>query len=254
MKQHLVQHLDWEKTSFDDFPRLKKQECHLWWLPLELDSERYTLTESWLNAHQRDKLSRRSTPESKKRYLAGRYYLLRLLSGYTGLKESALTFSYTRLNKPYLNHSQALHFNFTDTVADGQAHCALLFARDQAVGVDLELLNRTGNFELIAQRRFSDNEQQAVKNINADIDPNSFLALWTRKEASGKATGQGINFAMQNRDLYLDGRLPLNFYDENCQPWRLHQYRFGEDLIGCAVHYSHQEFSFRGFNHVDDST
>ncbi len=116
--------------------------------------------------------------------------------------------------------------------------------------MDIEALSRRGNLAAIVDRRFSAAEKELVTLSNGDIDPQLALCVWTRKEASGKATGQGINFKMNQRDLVCGKHATLNYYDEQDQPWHLTQLQAQNDLIACVVTTGHQSPVINAFNRL----
>jgi len=75
------------------------------------------------------------------------------------------------------------------------------------------------------------------------------LAIWTRKEAYGKATGAGVNFQMNQRNLQGQSGFEFNFNDEK-QDWRLHQIQPNRDFIACVVHESHQPLPIKAFTRL----
>ncbi len=245
-----------KSASLTAIPTLAKSELHLWCLPLTLSAQEQETALSWLSDIQKDKYHRRRTPQLKEAYLAGRYYLLRLLAQYSQCSPQEIELSYTRLNKPYLSNKQladeetSLHFNFTDTQC-GSEHVGLFaFCLDKEVGVDLEALDRRSQFDLIAEKRFSKAEQELVFK-HGELCAETFLYLWTRKEASGKATGQGINFKMNERNLVSDNNAELNFVDEDQQAWHLTQLKLSEKLIACVVYSGHEALTINGFDKLE---
>jgi len=122
------------------------------------------------------------------------------------------------------------------------------FTLSGEIGVDIEARQRSSNFSTIADRRFSAREREFVYEKGV-INPEKFLAIWTRKEAFGKATGQGINFKMNRRSS--NGEHELEFTDEYDQAWRLLQLQLGEKFIACVVHASHQALSLKAFNALE---
>lgn len=253
MKQKIGISLDWQKGSPYKH-RLETNELHLWWLPLTLDKTQSDIAFSLLSDIQRDKYHRRNNTAQKQAYLAGRYHLLTLLSAYSACKPDEVLLSYSRLNKPYMNPNPAnIHFNFTDTYfktsdTSNEKHYKGLFAfcLNREVGVDVEALNRVSDFEKIAERRFTNAEQTFIKNADGKIDPERALAIWTRKEAYGKATGQGINFTMRDRELVNGENPTINFNDDN-DKWRLTQLQLPDNHIACFVHQGHSPLVIKAF-------
>ncbi|NND81399.1 MAG: 4'-phosphopantetheinyl transferase superfamily protein [Gammaproteobacteria bacterium] len=246
----LGQQLDWQMSQTLDPPELTAEQLHIWCLPLTLPDALVAKAISLLNDTQRDRYHRRHTPELQQRYLAGRFHLMNLLSGYDGRDPRAIELSYTRLNKPYLNPNPLdLRFNFSDTALGSQAWGLFGFTRGRDVGVDIEFLNRSGDFEAIAERRMGVAELNYIKTENAGIDAGRFLSCWTRKEAYGKASGKGINFKMRELDLATPGQHELQFIDnhEPSNPYSLHQFYCGDGLIAAAVVSDHRATTLRAF-------
>lgn len=254
MIDKLALSLSWQSANLENLPTLRDDEVHVFCLPLALENEQADIALTWLNDLQKERYARRSTEEAKAVYLAGRYFLLGLLSAYTASPPEQISLSYSRLNKPSLSdRAFELDFNFTDTQyigTNGQTQAVGLFAfsRRRELGVDIEALSRNGNFEAIVERRFSDREKAAVMDAAGRINSARFLSIWTRKEASGKATGQGINFKMRERNLFEEDSPILNYSDENNRDWRLIQLRIHPSLIACIVHAEHTPTNIKAFN------
>lgn len=261
MIEALGQKPHWQSAKLKDIPALLEGELHVWWLPLTLQEPQKSEALKLLNDIQRDKHARRATDELQEAYLAGRYFLLHLLAAYTEVDPHEIDLSYTRLNKPYLSNNavnsnspnntpQNLHFNFTDTRGHNTNYGVFTFAHEHEVGVDIEAKHRHSNFDRIAQKRFTPQENKFVYDDGV-LNPEKFLAIWTRKEAFGKATGRGINFTMNERNLASDGKHELTFFDDDDQAWRLLQMELGEEFIASVVHASHQELSVKAFHSLE---
>lgn len=241
----------WNQGSIYKPPALAEDELHLWCMPLTLNESQATVAMTLLNDTQRDKYHRRATVELQNSYLAGRYFLINLLAAYSGVAPDKLLLSYSRLNKPYLNPNPAdIHFNYTDTSQNGQGWGLFAITTGRAVGVDIEYLSRQSNFAAIVERRFGPTEIEYVTRPDGTIDARRFLACWTRKEAYGKATGQGINFTMRDMDLASPGKFELEFLtaDSPCQEFRLQQVEINQELIAAVVAAGHLPFSIRAFS------
>ena len=242
----------WQKQHQLSELCLKKDELHLWWLPLHLEDEQKEFTYSLLNQRQLDKYHRRAHPQLQSAYLAGRYYLLTLLGAYKKCKPAEIKLNYSRLNKPSLDmgspvrEAEAIEFNFTDTTANNQSYGLFAFCLNNSVGVDIEAMSRTSNFSKIANRRFTEQELAYVKEASGELNPQKCLAIWTRKEAYGKATGKGINFQMNERNLISAEDHEYHFNDEQ-KDWRLLQIQPEKDFIACVVHETHQPLSIKAF-------
>jgi len=239
---------DWQAGDLRQMPTLAPGELHVWWLPLSLDQHKQNLAQDLLSDIQRDKYIRRRTEELKLAYLAGRYYLLTLLGAYVGVEPGEIKLSYSRLNKPYLsNNASGIHFNFTDTQSTNGSVGAFVFSRHHEVGIDIEARSRKCDFAAISNSRFTPAELDFAT-TDGVVNAEKFLAIWTRKEAFGKATGKGINFKMNQQNLSSGTDFELDFLDNQDQPWRLQQLEFGDELIVSVVHEGHQKLETRAFH------
>lgn len=255
MIDSLCTQLDWLSANHQQFPELGDEQVHLWWLPLRLDKQQTSIAVDLLSDIQRDKYLRRDAAGLAGSYLAGRYYLLNLIGAYIGKPASEVMLSYTRLNKPYLSyHLQNLEFNFTDTVSYDGTYGLYAFSKNRAVGVDIEALTRLTNFNAIAQRRFSDTE---LAQVGWPVAADKFLAIWTRKEAYGKATGQGINFKMNQRNLLRSAQAETtdnahySFIDEDQNAWQLSQFQPAPGFVAALVYGGDQELDIKAFNSLN---
>lgn len=254
--------LDWKSATTQDFPTLKSDDLHLWWLPLTLGKQESDAALTLLSDIQRDKYHRRMTPELKQAYLAGRYYLLTLLGLYTDCSADHVELSYSRLNKPYLSHKEInLEFNFTDTQYQNDHFGLFGFARAKAVGVDIESRHRKIELRKLIDRRFTQNERNYIIQADNAINKTRGLSVWTRKEAYGKATGQGINFQMNEQNLIglvktpaeqqQASLKPYNFEDKDAQKWRCLTVNLGDNFVASCVHAGHDALSLSAFNSLN---
>jgi len=94
--------------------------------------------------------------------------------------------------KPYAPSIDGIDFNLSHS----RDHVLLAFARRQALGVDLERIDRRLSLEDLARRFFSAGEADALDRIGEAERLPAFLRLWTCKEAVLKAIGQGLSFGL----------------------------------------------------------
>jgi 4'-phosphopantetheinyl transferase len=107
--------------------------------------------------------------------------------------------------KPYAPDFPDIQFN----LSHAGAHVLLAFARDQALGVDLERADRRLSLAGIARRFFAADEARALESLPEAIRLQAFLRLWTHKEAVLKALGCGIGFGLDRVEfaLHADGEI-----------------------------------------------
>lgn len=131
---------------------------------------------------------------------AARRVLDRLLRFHTGAE--AIEIARGPHGKPYAAAFTGLEFN----LSHAGHHVLLAFAREQALGVDLERDERRLSLIEIARRFFAADEADALERLPDAARLPCFLQLWTRKEAVLKALGQGLNFGLDRLAFAIDGR------------------------------------------------
>ena len=248
--------IKWQTAPLTSHPQLSEDELHLWWLPLKLDLTQQAIAKNLLNDTQKDKYNRRRTKELQLAYLAGRYYLLHLLGQYINTPPTNIILSYTELNKPYLSNKEFdLQFNYSDTKIDDCFYGAFVFCKKRDVGIDIEWLKRKANFRAITESRFTKEEQAYVfQGTQTDTLPTAdgarCLAIWTRKEAFGKALGKGINFKMNALNLINGHTFDQSFNSHN-NNWHLQQIQLAVNTISCVAYQGLQPLGIKGFNTVN---
>ena len=130
---------------------------------------------------------------------ASHAFLGRLLSAYANL-DAAPAIERTERGKPYAPSLPHLDFNLTHA----REQVLIAIAREQAVGIDLERVDREIEIDDIARRYFSPTEADAIDALAPERKLAAFLRLWTCKEAVLKALGEGISFGLDRVAFALD--------------------------------------------------
>ncbi|MGI4835687.1 MAG: 4'-phosphopantetheinyl transferase family protein [Janthinobacterium lividum] len=122
----------------------------------------------------------------RQRFLVVRAALRVLLGHLAGQPPAAVAFALSSTHKPQLKDNAQLHFSVSHT-----RRWALLAVATQPVGVDVEEISVTFDFEAVLDFSCSAAERQAI--AHSPHPRQQFYQLWARKEAFVKATGQGID-------------------------------------------------------------
>ena len=157
-----------------------------------------------LDAARQQRIARFRVPHSRvESCLAG--LLLRYAYGqeYGGPLPALATAQH---GKPEFAGRAAPQFNLSHWSRDGQYAVACALSR-QPVGADGQGLHR---YEEKFRRILSDAERAWVEESDSDA---RFTALWTRKEAYGKALGCGIGYEMQKTELSGSFETPTAYMD-----------------------------------------
>ena len=112
------------------------------------------------------------------------------LSVYLNCPEDDLIFGQTKTGKPILLSHSNIHFNISHTIH----WIVIAISTLGVVGIDIENTSRLLPSQAlkIAKRFFHPSEYQWLKCCPENMQPKSFIRLWTLKEASLKMTGEGI--------------------------------------------------------------
>lgn len=133
------------------------------------------------------------------------------------------TLSYDKNGRPYFEEGTC---DFSITHTQNHVFCAVIDGEDEPmrIGIDAEDLGRPdlSNLEEMAARWFSENEQKAFL---ASPTKETFLRIWTRKEAYAKYTGEGLKSLSKIDTVILANGGSVHFFD----------YRIGDILLSvCA--------------------
>ena len=169
----------------EDAPPLPAGQVHLWFAELDAAPADRAL----LSPRELERAERFSAPEAQARYRRSRALLRRLLARYSGADPRELRFEPRGEGKPVLTHPVGGPlFNLSHT----GGHWVAAFARDRAVGVDLELVDPPKATERVARRAFAPGEQQRLAAATGEERIELFFRTWTVREAVTKLRGQGV--------------------------------------------------------------
>lgn len=133
------------------------------------------------------------------------------------------TLVYDENGRPYFEERTC---DFSITHTQNHVFCALTDGEDSSarVGIDAEDLDRPdlSNLEEMATRWFTENEQKVFL---ASPTKETFLRLWTRKEAYSKYTGEGLRALSKIDTVALKNEGSIRFFD----------YRIGDILISVCT-------------------
>ncbi|HEY7141946.1 MAG TPA: 4'-phosphopantetheinyl transferase superfamily protein [Methylomirabilota bacterium] len=158
----------------------------------------------WLDAEPAvvDELARSLSPDERARarrfratrprdaYIVGRGRLRELLGLVVGCPPAAVRLVGGPGGKPRLAGAVGERVRFNVAHSSALMLCAVAVARD--VGVDVERVDESADWEDIAARSFAAAERRALAVLPGARQRAAFFACWTRKEAVIKATGEGL--------------------------------------------------------------
>ena len=207
-------------------------ETHIWSISLRKNAHYIDVLKSWLSARELERSQRIVIPYKRNYLVQSKAWLRWLLGQYTKSQPENINYTHGHLGKPYLDKPNfTIQFNATDS---GDT---LLIALNNSheLGLDIEAVPRTVSHQQIARKKFTREEQVMLGALPEHEQSSAFLALWTRKEAYGKAIGLGIRYPMHTVNLCDSIANPhFQYTDHQQQIWYLYQLN-GDDFIACLV-------------------
>ena len=193
-------------------------ETRIWTADLESVSERErSALEALLDPAEMARAARFRFARDRRRFVVARGILRRLLGDALGVSGETLAFHYGRLGKPALaqceptsdTNSGRLCFNLSHS---GE-HAMFALSREGEIGIDLEsgdrFVGREAELASVATRVLTPRELTVWRALpNAEARLAAFLRAWTRKEAFGKATGEGVFDGLTHVEVALDAAAP----------------------------------------------
>ena len=117
--------------------------------------------------------------------------LRRALSSYTDLSPSDWRFAIDARGKPTIDNAGPKLNGLSFSLSHTQGFVACAVTKKALIGIDVERIDLTLPAQDIADRYFSEEEAQQLRDCSSDLRAVRFTEMWTLKEAFLKAVGVG---------------------------------------------------------------
>lgn len=172
----------------------------LLWLtfPDEITDERLLeLYASLLAPDEVQRCSRFVFARHRRDYLIARAVVRTVLARCTGLDPRWIEFEKNAYGRPEIRRTAGIppiRFNLSHTGG------LIMFGAvlDMDIGVDVEAIDRTGDFLEISERYFAPEECEELRTLPPSRRKRRFMELWTLKEAFIKARGMGLSIPLES--------------------------------------------------------
>ena len=171
--------------------RVSPRSADVWTLPIRTEQPILDELGQTLSPDEWERALRFRAEEHRDLFIAGRAILRMLLSCYISERPAQLVFRYGPNGKPHLRDHPGLHFS----LAHSGGHAVYAVGTDD-LGIDIELVKSTTDWQNISRRFFSSREVDELEKLDPAQQTAGFFACWTRKEAYLKATGEGLRLAL----------------------------------------------------------
>lgn len=166
-------------------------EIHLWQTVLDEAPAAGGILFRTLSSSEQERARRFVFEEHRRRYLATHAWLRSVLGAYLNLSPQAVPLAANAHGKPCIvaeANGAGLQFNLSH--CDRRALLAVTAGRE--IGVDLQGVLRDAAWPAVAGRFCTPDEWEHVHALPPAMRAPAFAEIWTRKEAAGKAAGEGL--------------------------------------------------------------
>jgi 4'-phosphopantetheinyl transferase len=178
---------------------LGADDVHLWYASIVLPAPTVEALRKILSFDELERAGRQRAVEDQDRFIAARGQLRVILASYLSVSPERVRFTCGPYGKPALACGFEGDLRFNLAHAGGVALYAI--ARGREVGVDLERICVHPIDEQLANQYFSLRENETLHKLPLLARAEAFSRFWTRREAYGKARGEGIPFLRRRFDL-----------------------------------------------------
>jgi 4'-phosphopantetheinyl transferase len=168
------------------FPSLASDEVHCWSVPLDASPH----LPATLSQDERDRCARFRFERDGRRFGVAHGALRGLLGSYLEIPPERVRFAANEFGRPELGpeFGGRLKFNLSHS-----GDLALIAIAEHAdVGVDVEVIRPSADYDDIARHFFSPDEIRQLNETPSRLRPEAFLMRWTQMEAYVKARGEGL--------------------------------------------------------------
>lgn len=196
----------WATPPHDLLNSLMPDSVHVWRTRLDDSHERACRFRPYLSDDEHTKADRCRTPHPQYQFVITRGLLRILLSQYTGVPPTELHFVTHPQGKPMLETPSFLDIQFNVSHTQGMALIAI--ALQDAIGIDVEHIDRNVSDIDISERYFSTRESAHLSSLPSSERRHQFFSHWTCKEAYLKMLGEGITGGLAQCELSIEPDQP----------------------------------------------
>jgi 4'-phosphopantetheinyl transferase len=184
---------EWEPATVNN--ELGEGEAHVWRASLDQPVDVIAKFAPRLSKDEYQRAERFHRPPDRRRFIAGRGILRKIISAYLALAPDEAQFTYNEYGKPFISTDQnrgAISFNLS------HSNDMALYAvtRGRRVGIDVEYIRDDFATLEVAECFFSRDEVEALKAVASDRRTEAFFNCWSRKESYIKAIGMGVSYPL----------------------------------------------------------
>ena len=191
----------WPSPS--QWPDLRESAVHVWCACLDAPEAESDPLPAMLSAAEREQAGRMRLEHVRRRFVARRAALRRILGRYLNAGPEIIRFDRGAYGKPSLAPPFSdSRIRFSTTHSHGLALVALSLEAD--LGVDIEQIRPMDSYEDLCRRYFAPPEQETIRRLPEPERLAAFFRGWARKEALMKAIGTGLSLGLEQVVVSLE--------------------------------------------------
>jgi 4'-phosphopantetheinyl transferase len=191
--------------------RMNPNEVYVWYVLSDrvTDEELLARYEALLSREEKARRDRFMQAKDRHLQLIARALVRTTLSRYSAVPPDAWTFTPNAYGRPEISGPIETDLRFNLSHARGMVACAV--GRNREVGVDVEHVERPGEYVQLAKRFFAASEAAHVASLPANQQSDVFFDYWTLKESYIKARGMGLALPLGDFAFRLDEPVTITF-------------------------------------------
>ena len=196
---------------------LSHAEIHIWRAFLDQPLSLVEQLAQTLSADESARAERYHFAYDRQHFIVARGLLRSILGNYVHVEPGHLQFNSGPHGKPALAQTSSrnvLRFNLSHS----QGLALYAFTRDREVGIDLEYIRPIAEAQQIAERYFSVQVRNALRNLPPAELSRQFFIYWTRMEAYLKARGDGLTGLSEEHETADPKELPMTWSIQSLVP------------------------------------
>jgi 4'-phosphopantetheinyl transferase len=207
---------------------MNSDEVHVWYVFSDhvTDPELLARYEALMSHEELERRDRFMQAKDRHQHVIARALVRTMLSKHADVQPQAWTFTPNRYGRPEISGpiETLLRFNIAHT--RGLVACAV--AWDREIGVDVENVERPGDYIHLAERFFASSEAAHIAALPPSQQKEVFFDYWTLKESYIKARGMGLALPLADFAFKLDEPVTIRFsgsISDVSSSWRFQRVR-----------------------------
>ncbi len=206
---------------------------------LDVGPEAVCASAALLSEAERQRANRFAFDRDRRRFIVARAELRRLLSERLGVHATSVEFDYGAYGKPRLGHHY-VESNLRFNLSHSNELVIYAFSHGREIGIDVERVRLIHDAYALAERFFSQRENDAYRALEPRDKLLGFFNCWTRKEAFVKALGKGLCHPLNCFDVSLAPGKParllrLEGASGEASGWDMQSFHPAPGFVGAVV-------------------